>query len=660
MATSENLLSATKNKESMDEIDGNPEDDKVVEVGGPDLDTGAYADFKFDAVAGVKVDTTFPDPVVKAEKADKGPEEEVTTPIANLPESYDGEDEIDEETDGDFLKELDGEDELVEADDEPEDEETEDDDIEVDLADLVDDDTELVDLGPGDGEDVVGDDEDMDSESEDDMEEAVDYEEGEDEMSEAESWDETPIEEADTEEDFPVFEMADEDELEEADDVHPQGCRCDDCKMQSEAKYGTDEESSEAEGEDEEEPEPVAEGKSYLKEELSLSEFFNFLAYFTGSVATLGVIAVAFLASLPVFRTLLGGFLAAPEFVKHVVQSYREYQTTKNLTSAQIKSLQAEAQSIYNAARPQVKNKITQLSKRLMASINTPGAVGQDYLELQRIVKSVAQSDGGVQAESKFRVSFKFDDSKTLFENNTTLTEDEKRQSRALFEAAVREAAQSIGTQLQEAYAKRFVKHKKLHEQKTAKLIDQYLSYVVEQWVKDNAVPLRGHIHAKLTENFMVGLKSLFEQNYIDVPTSKVNVVESLAKKVKKLSGDLDTAQKETVRLHTEMKNSVSRERKALIKEHKARLIAEAATVLPSSERGKFAKRAELMPFGASSKEFKKNLVALREQYVRAKRSVERPINVPDAAPLFESKTPAPKAPTAVDTYVAAAGKLTR
>lgn len=261
--------------------------------------------------------------------------------------------------------------------------------------------------------------------------------------------------------------------------------------------------------------------------------------------------------------------------------------------------------------------------------------------------------------ESRFVLSFKFDQADKLFESNSVLTEEDKRQGRVLFEAAIRDVAKQVATKLNEAYTKKFQRASALHEKKMAKHVDQYLNYVVEQWSKDNAVTLKSQIQTKLTENFMNGMKRLFEQHYIDIPPSKVNVVEALAKNVKALKQQVRVSEEKAVQLHSEMKTAVARERQALVREHRARLIAEAAGALPAAERGQFAKRAESLTF-STTKNYKKDLVALREQYFGAKPSVERPMNVPDAAPLFEEKPAAPAKKSEVDLYAEALGRFTR
>lgn len=276
-------------------------------------------------------------------------------------------------------------------------------------------------------------------------------------------------------------------------------------------------------------------------------------------------------------------------------------------------------------------------------------------LKLFKAKKAAKGKKGKVTEAIKINLKLT-ESSKKLFAGNTTLTEEDKRQTKSLFEAAIRHAAKQIGTQIHETYQNRYTERVQMAEQKMATQVDRYLQYVVTEWVKENRSALKGQLTNKLTENFMRGLKSLFVEHYIDVPDSKVNVVEALAKNVKALRSQVREAEGRLVKMHTEMKASVRRERMALVNEHKARLIAEAATAVVASDRGEFKKRATSISF-KESKSFKRDLVALREQYFGAKKPVERPVNVPDAAPLFEAKSH--KRTSGIDAAVGVLDRLT-
>ena len=262
-------------------------------------------------------------------------------------------------------------------------------------------------------------------------------------------------------------------------------------------------------------------------------------------------------------------------------------------------------------------------------------------------------------SEGKLRLSFKTAEVSQLFENNSVLTEEDKRQSRVLFESAIRSVAKQLGSQLREAYQAQFVKAKSQHEAKVAKQLDSYMSYVVEQWSKDNKVALQNQMRNRLTDSFLAGFKKLCVEHYIEIPESKVNVVEALAKNVKSLKTKLQNAETQNVKLHEESQVAIARERAALKNEHKSRLIAEAASAVTAADRGEFTERAKTVTF-TSTKEFKKDLIALREQYFAAKKavSVERPSTEPVAMPIFEAKTETFK--SSVDAYTKVADRLTR
>ena len=71
-------------------------------------------------------------------------------------------------------------------------------------------------------------------------------------------------------------------------------------------------------------------------------------------------------------------------------------------------------------------------------------------------------------------------------------------------------------------------------EEMTTKL-DDYLDYVVNEWVKDNELAIEKGIRSEIVENFMVGLRNLFTENYIDIPEEKVDIVDEIASKVEEL-----------------------------------------------------------------------------------------------------------------------------
>ena len=120
------------------------------------------------------------------------------------------------------------------------------------------------------------------------------------------------------------------------------------------------------------------------------------------------------------------------------------------------------------------------------------------------------------------------------------LSEDFKAKATVIVEAAVisqintklAEISEEVETELAEA------KEDMLSEM--ADKVDNYLEYVVEEWMKDNELAIESGIRSELAESVMSGLKTLFEDHYIDVPDDKVDVLEEMGNRIAELEGQLD------------------------------------------------------------------------------------------------------------------------
>ena len=133
--------------------------------------------------------------------------------------------------------------------------------------------------------------------------------------------------------------------------------------------------------------------------------------------------------------------------------------------------------------------------------------------------------------------------------------------------------------------------------------VDSYLDYVVEEWIKENEVAIESGIRSEIAENFIGGLKTLFTQNYIDVPDTKVDVVEQLGQKVKELEGKLNTELTSNIALKQELS------------EHKRdEVIQSLSSELTVAEVEKLKELAEGVSFEDSS-DFADKITTLKENY---------------------------------------------
>ena len=131
------------------------------------------------------------------------------------------------------------------------------------------------------------------------------------------------------------------------------------------------------------------------------------------------------------------------------------------------------------------------------------------------------------------------DDLDALF-GETDLSEDFKAQTQTIFEAAVVAKINTELELLESNYAEMVESAREDILSEVTDKVDSYLGYIVEEWVKDNELSVERGLKTEITEEFIGGLKSLFEEHYIDVPEEKVDVVDSLADRIETLESDLN------------------------------------------------------------------------------------------------------------------------
>lgn len=120
------------------------------------------------------------------------------------------------------------------------------------------------------------------------------------------------------------------------------------------------------------------------------------------------------------------------------------------------------------------------------------------------------------------------------------LSEEFMEKAVTIFEAAVKSKMQSEIARLEEAYAATLEEEVETIKEELSNNVDDYLNYVVEQWVSDNEVAIEAGLRTELTEDFISGLRQLFAENYIDIPEDKISVVEELGSKVEELESKLN------------------------------------------------------------------------------------------------------------------------
>jgi len=155
------------------------------------------------------------------------------------------------------------------------------------------------------------------------------------------------------------------------------------------------------------------------------------------------------------------------------------------------------------------------------------------------------------------------------------------------------------------------------------------LTYVVEEWMKENEIAIERGIRAELVEDFMSGLKTLFTEHYIDIPEEKVDMVDDLFTKVEELEGSLDEEINRGVELQKEL---------AQFKKEDA--LTQATKDLADTDSEKIAKLAEGIEF-ENTEQYIEKLNVLKESYFPKTDSVTSEITeTDDTIELTEEQSP--------------------
>ena len=191
--------------------------------------------------------------------------------------------------------------------------------------------------------------------------------------------------------------------------------------------------------------------------------------------------------------------------------------------------------------------------------------------------------------------------------NGEDLSEDFKAKASTIFEAAV--AAKVISEvnqraeKLEDDYKEELSKAKEELTSSMTEKTDGYLSYVVEEWMKENELAVERGVRSELVEDFMSGLKNLFTEHYIDIPEEKVDLVDDLFEKVEELEQKLD----ESINSNVETKQELSKYKK----DEALRTVSED---LADTEKEKLEKLSDGVDF-EDEEQYKEKLGVIKENY---------------------------------------------
>lgn len=204
---------------------------------------------------------------------------------------------------------------------------------------------------------------------------------------------------------------------------------------------------------------------------------------------------------------------------------------------------------------------------------------------------------------AKKRLNAMKEDIDALFADDSTISEEFKGKVSTIFEARVNDRVSQIEEEIETQYAGMLEEAIEAVKSDLTEKVDDYLSYVVEQWMEENEIAIETGLRAELTEDFIGGLRNLFAEHYIDVPVEKVDLVDELAGKVEELES----------KLNEEIERGVSYA-KALVESRKNEIARDVTEGLTATQAEKIKSLAEGVEFSTED-EYKNKLDTIRENY---------------------------------------------
>ena len=190
---------------------------------------------------------------------------------------------------------------------------------------------------------------------------------------------------------------------------------------------------------------------------------------------------------------------------------------------------------------------------------------------------------------------------------DSDLSEEFKQKAATIFEAAIKAKVKEESQRLQGEYETKLKEDTETHKAELVEKVDSYLNYVVEEWMQENKIAIERGIKGEIAEDFIGGLKKLFEDHYIDVPDEKYNVLEDQASKIE----DLEKKLNEEIQKNVELNKSNGELKKEEI-------IKKSSEDLTDVQEEKFNKLAEEVEY-SNEEDFTSKVKTIKESYFGAK-----------------------------------------
>ena len=226
------------------------------------------------------------------------------------------------------------------------------------------------------------------------------------------------------------------------------------------------------------------------------------------------------------------------------------------------------------------------------------------------------------------------------------LSEEFQEKAKTIFEAAINSKVSVIQEDLEKEYAKVLQEEIDSTKIKLTERVDSYLEYVAGEWLEENSLAVEQGLKAEMSESFLTGMKSLFEEHYVSIPEDKYDVLESMVNKLDDMEEKLNEQIDKNVSLTKRLAESKS-----------DGILSDVSEGLAVTQKDKLASLAESVEF-ESETDYREKLVTLRNSYFPTRQVASTQSE--DSEMLSESNETVAKPTGSMDNYLTALQRITK
>ena len=258
----------------------------------------------------------------------------------------------------------------------------------------------------------------------------------------------------------------------------------------------------------------------------------------------------------------------------------------------------------------------------------TDGVVAEEETATEDVVAEEETTEEEVVAEAPDFTEIDIEDDVNALIAGEELSEDFKAKAKTILETAVKGQIKQIKESLEVGYETKLLEEVEEIKGALNDRVDSYLEYVSEEWFTENQLAVENGLKEELSESFMTGLKSLFEEHYVSIPEDKYDVLQSMVEKLDDMESKLNEQIERNVTLNKRLAESTSDV-----------ILADVSEGLAATQKEKLASLAESVEF-ESETEYRDKLETLKESYFPTTKSAPATAKTET---LSEGVAPAPE-----------------